>query len=100
MGNIIKVKVNSVKIGSKVSEDVKDKNGNVIVKKDETIDEVTRDLLIINGIGDIYIYNEVDVIDQQDIQTRVDRIFNKVNNEDFMKRLRSVVLEFRIKYKL
>lgn len=98
--NVIKVKVGSIKIGSKISNDIVGKNNNVIVKKDTVVDKEVLDTILINMIEEIYVYDDSSNLDQQDIKGRVDEIFSKVNNDDFIKKLYAAVLEFRTKNKL
>lgn len=98
--DVIKVKVDSVKIGSKISNDVVGANNNIIVKKDTVIDKEILDLLTLHGVDDIYIYRDFFDIKPEDIKTIVDEIFSKVNNDEFIKKLYAAVLEFRTKNKL
>lgn len=97
---VIKVKVDSIKIGSKLSCDVIGKNNNILVKKDTVIDKEILDLLTLHGVNETYIYDDSSNVEPQDIKSIVDEIFSKVKSDEFMKKLYEAVVEFRTKNKL
>lgn len=92
--NTVKVPVSALKVGNKISEDVLDKNKKVIVAKDTIIDQSIIDFLMLHSIDTVYIYMEDT---KNEIKSKVDEIFSKVNNDNFMKKFYTIVLEFRCK---
>lgn len=92
--NTVKVPVSALKVGNKISEDVLDKNKKVIVAKDTIIDQSIIDFLMLHSIDTVYIYMEDT---KNEIKSKVDEIFSKVNNDNFMKKFYTIVLGFRCK---
>jgi hypothetical protein len=90
----VKVKIESVNIGAKVAEDIIDQTGKVLVKKDTVIDREVLDFLILNSIEEIWVEQS------NPVKEKVDEIFSRVKDDEFMKKLYTYVLEFRIKNNL
>ncbi|MFN7181195.1 MAG: hypothetical protein ACK4NF_00765 [Planctomycetota bacterium] len=90
------IKVDKLQIGSKLSRDVISADNRIVVKKDTVIDKETLDILILNSIEEVWIYDDNSAL----IKETVDKIFSRTQNDDFMGKLYKIVLDFRIKNNL
>ncbi len=91
-----KINISQARIGNKISRDIVDKDNKIIAKKDMVLDEETLDILILNSVEEIWIYDDNN-IKENEIKNTVDRIFSRVQTNEFMQKIYKIVLDFRTK---
>ncbi len=95
----IKIDLSKAQEGNKISRDIVDKYNKVMVKKDTILDKETIDFLVLSSVKEIWIYKD-SYTNQNEIKNTVDKIFSRVQSDEFMQMIYKIVLDFRTKNNL